>query len=253
MKYIISPSFKIFEKQISTCIINFDTEGILFGDGERNKIKLYELDQKTINIKSFKIPNLINKIAYKYFRKSKARRSYEYANKLLQNGIGTPMPIAYAENFTTAGLERSFYISEHLQAELTFRELVEIPDYPDHDTILRQFTKFSFDLHQKGIEFLDHSPGNTLIKKVSERKYEFFLVDLNRMNFHTEMDFDMRMKNLSRLTPKKEMIEIMSDEYATLYRKSVQEVFDKMWHYTFEFQEKYHRKRRLKAKYFFWR
>ena len=45
------------------------------------------------------------------------------------------------------------------------KELVEIPDFPDHDTILRQFTRFSFNLHEKGIEFLDHSPGNTLIKK----------------------------------------------------------------------------------------
>ncbi len=80
--------------------------GILFGDGQRNKIKLFELEGKTINIKSFKIPHLINKIAYKYFRKSKARRSYEYANRLIENGIGTPQPIAYAENFTLSGFRK---------------------------------------------------------------------------------------------------------------------------------------------------
>lgn len=253
MQINIHPKFQKYKSEVNTIIENFDSSGYLFGDGQRNKIKLFDVDGKKINIKSFKVPNLINKIAYKYFRKSKARRSYEYANKLLENGIGTPQPIAYVENFTLTGLEKSFYISEHLQAELTFRELVEIPDYPDHDNILRQFTRFSFDLHEKGIEFLDHSPGNTLIKKVSEKQYEFFLVDLNRMNFHDEMDINMRMKNLSRLTPKKEMIEIMSDEYAKLYNKPVKEVFDKMWHYTSEFQEKYQRKRRLKAKYFFWK
>jgi hypothetical protein len=250
---VIHKNFLSKEKEIKKNISDFSSSGILFGDGQRNKIKLFELDGKTINIKSFKVPNLINKIAYKYFRKSKARRSYEYANKLLEKGIGTPLPIAYAENFTLSGLEKSFYVSEHLQAELTFRELVQIPDYSDHSTILRQFTRFSFNLHEKGIEFLDHSPGNTLIKKVSEKQYEFFLVDLNRMNFHAEMDINMRMKNLSRLTPKKEMIEIMSDEYAKLYNRPVKEVFDKMWHYTCEFQEKYQRKHRLKAKYFFWK
>ncbi len=240
-------------QSIADCIQNFKTTGTVFGDGQRNIIKLFTVDGAAINIKSFKIPNLINKIAYKYFRKSKARRSFEYATNLLEKGIGTPQPIAFFENYSWLGLKESYYASEHLQTELTFRELVEIPDYPDHATILRQFTRFSFNLHEKGIEFLDHSPGNTLIKKVSEKQYEFFLVDLNRMNFHAEMDVNMRMKNLSRLTPKKEMIEIMSEEYAKLYNKSFKEVFDTMWYYTCEFQEKYHRKRRLKAKYFFWK
>jgi hypothetical protein len=253
MKYIFNPSFKTSNNQIINCINEFDNEGILFGDGQRNKIKLFDLDGKTINIKSFKIPNLINQIAYKYFRKSKARRSYEYANRLIENGIGTPQSIAYAENFKLLGLEKSFYISEHLQAELTFRELVLQPYYPDHENILRQFTRFTFDLHQKGIEFLDHSPGNTLIKKGTEGNYHFYLVDLNRMNFHDVMDFDSRMRNFNRLTPKTEMLAIMSDEYAKLYSKKYDEVFAKMCFYTNDFQMKFHRKIARKKKLLFWR
>ncbi|MBG6111108.1 hypothetical protein IWX84_001992 [Flavobacterium sp. CG_9.10] len=241
------------EKEIKKNITDFSSTGVLFGDGKRNTIKLFDLDGKTINIKSFKIPNIINQVAYKYFRKSKARRSYEYANKLLQKGIGTPQPIAYAENFKVTGLEKSFYISEHLQADLTFRELVENPDYPDHENILRQFAKFTYDLHEKGIEFLDHSPGNTLIKKVSENQYEFYLVDLNRMNFHEVMDFDMRMKNFSRLTPKNEMLAVMSDEYAKYYNKEYEEIFSKMCFYTNDFQAKHHRKMVRKKKLLFWR
>ena len=250
---VIHKNFLSKEKEIKKNISDFSTSGILFGDGKRNIIKFFDLNGVTINIKSFKIPNLINQVAYKYFRKSKARRSYEYGIKLLENGIGTPQPIAYAENFTFAGLEKSFYVSEHLQSELTFRELVQNPAFPDHENILRQFTNFTFNLHQKGIEFLDHSPGNTLIKKVSEKQYEFFLVDLNRMNFHLAMDISMRMKNFARLTPKKEMIVVMSNEYAKLYNKPINEVFDKMWHYTCEFQEKYEKKGRLKAKFYFWK
>lgn len=235
-------------------IENFNSSGQIFGDGKRNIIKLFEFEGKTINIKSFKIPNLINKVAYKYFRKSKARRSFEYATLLLEKGIGTPEPIAYLENYNWIGLKDSYYASEHLQCDLTFRELVEIPNFPDHENILRQFTQFSFYLHEKGIEFLDHSPGNTLIKKSAEGKYKFFLVDLNRMNFHDKMDFDQRMKNLSRLTPKKEMITLMSNEYAKCYPvKTENEIFEKMWFYTQEFQEKFFRKQRLKKKLKFWK
>jgi hypothetical protein len=227
--------------------------GTVFGDGDRNVIKLFDLDRKKVNVKSFKVPNIVNKVAYKYFRKSKAKRSFEYASILLERGIGTPEPLAYFENFNSIGLQDSYYVSAHLVSELTFRELVEIPDYPDHENILRQFTRFSFDLHEKGIEFMDHSPGNTLIKKVSENQYEFFLVDLNRMNFHESMDFEMRMKNLSRLTPKKEMITIMSDEYAKLYSKSSSEIFGKMWEATSQFQAAFAKKHKMKKKLKFWK
>jgi len=242
------------KSSLSNFIENFSSSGVLFGDGKRNKIKLFELEGKTINIKSFKVPGLINKIAYKYFRKSKARRSFEYANRLIENGIGTPMPIAYFEDYDFLGLTKSFYISEHLLCDLTFRELVEIPNYPDHENILRQFTKFTFDLHEKGIEFLDHSPGNTLIKKTVGGKYDFFLVDLNRMNFYDVLDFEKRMKNLCRLTPKKEMIAIMGNEYSKLYfAKNEKEIFEKMWQNTSHFQEKFFRKQRLKKKLRFWK
>jgi Lipopolysaccharide kinase (Kdo/WaaP) family len=254
MKYIFNPNCTNHEREIIEIINNFNANGILFGDGQRNKIKLFELEGKTINIKSFKIPHLINKIAYKYFRKSKARRSFEYATTLLEKGIGTPQPIAYFENYDFIGLKDSYYVSEQLKCDLTYRELVEIPDFPDHETILRQFTQFSFELHEKGIEFLDHSPGNTLIKKNAEGNYDFFLVDLNRMNFHNSMDFDSRMRNLSHLTPKKEMIAVMSNEYSKLYTtQSETEIFEKMWLYTNDFQESFARKRRLKKKLKFWK
>lgn len=239
--------------EVLLLIQNFKSSGKLFGDGKRNIIKLFELDGITINIKSFKIPNLINKIAYQYFRKSKARRSFEFATLLLEKGIGTPQPIAYLENHSWIGLTDSYYVSEHLQCDLTYRELVEIPDYPDHENILRQFTRFSYTLHQKGIEFKDHSPGNTLIKKTTDGKYEFFLVDLNRMNFHQTMSFDLRMKNLCRLTPVKEMIAVMSNEYAKISGESEALIFETLWNKTSNFQEKFYRKKRLKKRYMFWK
>ena len=253
MSFILNPDFTANKDAIKNFIINFNSKGILFGDGKRNKIKVFELDTKSVNIKSFKVPNLINQVAYKFFRKSKAKRSFEYATRLMQMGIGTPTPIAYSENFSLVGLQDSYYVCQHLLTELTFRELVEIPDYPENELILRQFVNFSFQLHEKGVEFLDHSPGNTLIKKVAESKYDFFLVDLNRMNFHESMDFEMRMKNLSRLTPKKEMVAIMSNEYAKLYPKSESEILERMWFYTDDFQKKFHKKIRLKKKLKFWK
>jgi hypothetical protein len=241
-------------KQILGFIKEFNSDlGTVFGNGDRNIIKLFDLDGQIVNIKSFKIPNIVNKIAYKYFRKSKAKRSFEYATILLEKGIGTPQPLAYFENFNALGLKDSYYVSEHLECDLIFRDLIEVPNYPDLENILRQFTLFSYALHEKGIEFLDHSPGNTLIKKIANGNYDFFLVDLNRMQFHDSMSFDLRMKNLSRLTSDREMILTMSKEYSKHYQsKSCEEISDKIWQFTCQFHGNFARKRRIKNKLKFW-
>lgn len=245
-RFEIHKNYLSISSELETIISNFTTSGTLIGDGDRNKIKIYQINENIINLKSFKIPNIINQIVYKYFRKSKAQRSFEYANKLLEVGIGTPEPIAYYEFFSNLGLQESYYACEHLNYNLTYRELVTDPNYPDHENILRQFTKFTWEMQEKGIYFKDHSPGNTLIVK-NGKVYNFYLVDLNRMSFF-QLDFDARMKNFSRLTPKKEMVKIMSDTYAKLSGDNSKKVYEKMWFYTQQFQEKFHRKKRLKQK-----
>ncbi|RZJ65803.1 MAG: Kdo domain containing protein [Flavobacterium sp.] len=246
MKHVIHPEFQSKSAAIEKIIGGFAKNGTLFGDGKRNTIKLFDLDGRTINVKSFQVPNLVNRIVYNFFRRSKAERSYEFANRLLEKGIGTPQPVGYFENFENLLLSDSYYISEHLQCDLTFRELITDPDYPEHDIILRQFVQFSYNLHENGIEFLDHTPGNTLIKKIDDGRYEFFLVDLNRMTFHKSMSLDQRINNLSKLTSKREMIDVMSDEYAKLYGKSHDEILKLMLRQTELHRNRFLRKRRIK-------
>jgi hypothetical protein len=247
-----NPSIDMSQDKILDCIQHFKNSGKDFVIGQRNAIKIFEIEGQILNIKSFRVPNFINRIIYRFFRKSKAARSFEYATILMNKGIGTPKPIAFYECFNLLGLKESYYVCEHINADLTYRELVQT-DYPDGENILRQFTRFSFEMHQKGIEFLDHSPGNTLIKNEGNGNYSFYLVDLNRMRFHETLDFQTRMKNLSRLTPKKEMIVIMSNEYAKLSGENENTVFETMWKFTEDFQSRFHRKKRIKKKLKFWK
>jgi len=248
---VIHDDFEQDKVKIDGFILNFDIQGEAFGNQQRNSLKLFKLNGHLVNIKSFRIPNFINQIAYNFFRKSKAQRSFEYANKLTKLNIGTPQPIAYYEFKTPFLFKKSYYISAHLRYDLTYRELTTDLNYPDHETILRDFTKFTYKLHENGINFLDHSPGNTLIKKVNGM-YLFYLVDLNRMEFKT-MDFETRIKNFARLTIHKPMVEVMSDEYAKCSGEDYNKVFNLMWHETEDFQTKYHRRRRLKNKIKFWK
>lgn len=235
-------------------IINYrlnGPEGQTLQSGRNLVTKHVLTDQTEIVIKAFKIPNLINRIAYRYFRKSKARRSYEYASRLIRMGIGTPKPIQYFENSNILGLKDSYYISEYADYDLTYRELTTDFEIQDHEQILRAFTRFTYKLHQNNVNFLDHSPGNTLVKRTKD-EYNFFLVDLNRMQFGA-MDFETRIKNFAKLTIHKSMIKVMSNEYASCTGENEKEIFDLMWRLTKEFQYRYYRKIRIKKRIFFWK
>ncbi|MFI1770807.1 lipopolysaccharide kinase InaA family protein [Thalassobellus citreus] len=237
------------KKYLTEIIHNFDSiEG---GVGKRNVIKIVNVDALVLNIKAFKVPNIVNQIVYNFFRKSKAQRSYEYAEKLIKMDVGTPKPIAFFEFKTPFLFKKSFYISEQLDCDFTYRELTTDFNIPDYENILRAFTRFTFSLHEKGINFLDHSPGNTLIKKNGDT-YDFYLVDLNRMNFGL-LTFETRIKNFTRLTIHKSMVEVMSDEYAKCSGEDYNKIFNLMWNETEAFQEKFHRKKRLKKKLKFWK
>ena len=73
------------------------------------------------------------------------------------------------------------------------------------------------------------------------------------MKFHTELDFHTRMKNLSKITPKEDMVKIMSNEYAKISGLDENIVFSSMWQLTQDFQFRFYRKKRLKKKLKFWK
>lgn len=242
--YQIASNSALTKEDFDQLIKLFHHHGEVIDDRGRNLIKALDFKGKKINIKSFKPPHLINRIAYRYLRKSKAQRSFEYANRLLEKGIGTPEPLAYFEFATSLGLKQSYYFSEHLKYDLTYRELRPYPKYPDHERILREFTQFTFTLHEAGILFKDHSAGNTLIVK-NQNDYDFYLIDLNRMVFKT-LDFKERMQNFAKLTTDADMIRIMSEEYAKLSNLSTKTVYQAMVEETLRFRDKYDRRMRAK-------
>src|SRR5690606_34052265 len=129
--------YQSHSKEILNCIDTFDEAGELLAKGSRNTIKIFATDSVSLNIKSFKKPNLLNQFVYKYIRDSKAKRSYEYGLRLLEKKIGTPQPIAYLENYQGLGLGTSFYVCEHILAEYTYRDLVQNPNLENKEQMLR--------------------------------------------------------------------------------------------------------------------
>lgn len=215
MKIVVSSPYK--NADIQTVLNIVHKNGHIEYQG-RNTVKSIKVSDAIWNIKIFKTPHLLNKVVYRYFRKSKAQRSFEYARILLEKGFNTPAPIAFAEQKTALFLLDSYYISAHLDYQLTFRTLKNDLHYPDRNNILQQFTEFTYNLQMSGIHFIDHSPGNTLIVKQKDQRYQFYLVDLNRMNFGP-LSYQTCINNFARLSLTNEMIEIIAQKYATLCNK----------------------------------
>ncbi len=217
-------------------IRKFDQEGEECGPGKRNTVKVFRTPNPDINIKKFQVPIFLNQIAYRYFRKSKAQRSYEYACFLLKNGFSTPAPIGFVEESGGFLFKSSYYICEHIYPDLVFNDLIDDPGYPHRERIVREFTRMTFRLHEHGIELLDHSPHNTLIK-INEpgKRYDFYLIDLNRMKFRKGMNMKTRLKNFSRVAITEEIAVLISDEYARLSGMPHREVFDQIWRHARRF------------------
>jgi len=211
---------------------------------KRNIIKIVEFENKKYVIKSFKTPHLLNKIVYRFFRTSKARRSYENSIKLQNLHINTPNPIGYVEFISKISFDKSFYISEFYNFDFEIRAVLADDKFEDRDNILREFINFTYKLHQKKIYHIDYSAGNILIKKI-DNSYIFSLVDVNRMKF-IELDIDLRMKNLAKLTFDKRDNDYMIEEYSKLSKIDINTLKEKFNIYSNKHKKYLKNKKRVK-------
>lgn len=211
IKLVINDKYRDLKGFIEKLPIEFIQSGEVIYSG-RNTIKIFDVNGLTLNVKSFKKPIFINQVIYSTFRKSKAERSYLYASLLEKKGFHTPSPIAYIEQEKYGLLKHSFYISVHEEFDGMMRELLH-GTIVEHEELLRQFARYTADLHNNGILHMDYSSGNILYKKTNN-KYIFYLVDLNRMEFNKNINLNTGCFNLRRLWGSDEMISLIVKEYA---------------------------------------
>jgi hypothetical protein len=245
---IIHSKYKNKEEAILQLVADFFTKGNMIVEGSRNTIKSNFLDDEKVNIKFFQKPGLFKSIIYSFFRSTKAKRSFDYANYLTSHNILTPFPIAYIENRSSLGLlQDSYYVSQQIDYDFTIRELIHDPLFPERNLILEQFAEFTFKMHEARVNFLDHSPGNTLVLKKASGQYEFYLIDLNRMNFKN-LSIEERMDNFKKMWLSKTMVKIIAKAYARLSSEPENKLHAILLEKTTQFKRKITKKKYLKRK-----
>lgn len=210
MEVIINPEFEYLREYIESIPKRFQSEGQSIYTG-RNQIKVMSVDGLEINVKRYGIPKLFNRIIYSFFRYPKGRRAFDYPKLLLEKGFQTPIPIAYIEERRYGLIDHSYFISLQCPYKRNFYEFGDA-NIGDCSDVVVAFAQYSARLHEAGILHRDYSPGNILFDKVND-KYQFSLVDINRMSFG-KISVKDGCANFSRLWGQIPFFELLAKEYA---------------------------------------
>lgn len=231
MKIVINQKYSSLNSFVENLPNIFNDQGEIIYK-ERNILKSYSIDGYDIVVKRFKKPHLINRIAYTFFRSSKAKRSYEYALKLLELGVDTPAPIAYIEQYKCGLLTHGYLISIYEKEYSIIRDLMD--GIQIDDDLLKALALYIANLHQNGVLHLDISPGNLLYKRVGD-DVQFTAVDINRMQFINDISTEMRYKNFNRLSENSEVLTKIAKYYAAATNLDEQEAIQKIIKYSAKF------------------
>lgn len=177
--------------------------------------------EQQINVKSFHTPRFPNNIIYSHLRDSKAKRSYTHAKRLLRLGFHTPTPYGYSEVTENGIFKSSYYFCQHLP----YPNMRCWENRKDRNELIKAFGKEIARLHQAGVFMKDFSSGNILLNVTPQGEYEFYYVDLNRMDFDVH-DEKRLMQMFRTLSPDKAYVHSIARAYAIAAGKSPTKVIE---------------------------
>ena len=208
----------------------------------RNELKIISHNDFDVVVKSFKVPNLLRRLFYTYFRDTKAKKSYDNSIKI---GNFTPDPIGYIEFYNNGLLAESYFVAKKFDYDFTIKEPIVNQELVDRENIFREFAKFTYELHEENIYHNDYSPGNILIKR-EEMSYTFKVVDINRMKFK-ELSLDERLKNFAKLWLRDEDLQSIVKAYAQLIHEDEDKCIHIALKYSHALKNRINMKKRLKG------
>ena len=214
----VADTYRACRDQVTDLPRRLNGQGVVLHAGRNliEKVVLTSRDGEPIEVavKAFKVPARPRGFVYAHLRPSKARRSYEYAERLLELGIGTPDPVARIEYEDAGCLRESYYVCRYWPTDIDLMRVLYRGDVSglDTDSLLAQLARFTYLQHENGVLHLDYNPGN-ILARAAGASFEFALVDLNRLRFKP-LGMNDRMSGLIRLTTSVDYLRIIGREYA---------------------------------------
>lgn len=209
-KSVIHPDFKELEPFFVRLPMLFSEAGEQLYKA-RNELRIFRECGYDLVVKSYCKPNFINRIVYGFLRASKAERAYLYAFKLMDAGIGTPMPVGFITRRRWFLFTDSYSVSLKSTCVGQYNDLNKRP-FLRQDEILAAIARTSAAMHEQELLHKDYSGGNILFDDTKEN-IPIELIDLNRIVFG-KVNMEVGCKNFERLSGSDDMLEIMGTIYA---------------------------------------
>lgn len=165
---------------------------------QRNVVELVSWGGVDFVIKRYRKPIFLNRVAYTFFRKGKAQRSYENANILLSLGISTAMPVAYITQKHFGLFHTEWFISLCVPNISLTEYKDHIKDEEEADKLWKGLAEFMLNAHLKKIFFRDNNSGNILVSKYDDSLH-FSIVDINRLEKGRIPSLDKAMQSFDQL------------------------------------------------------
>lgn len=224
MNIALNPDYGHLKAWIEELPCLFDREGDLLYRG-RNTVKRFAVGGQIVIVKRYKTPNLIQRIAYTFWRKSKAMRAYLYAGRLKNMGIKTPTGIACVELSSGLLFNTGFFVSE----ECTYGSVASVMnDSSSVADMSVRLGRFIADMHRRGFLHGDLNLSNILYRRMPDDSVEFVVIDTNRSKFVDKPSRKTCLDNMKRVSHHRDLLEKIVRAYAAERQWDEQECVDEV-------------------------
>lgn len=209
--YLTNSEFSGLESFIKDIPNFFNSTGKVIKN-DRNELRIIEYQGIKFVIKSYKKITLANRFIYKFFRKSKAQRAYEYALHLKNKNIKTPTPIGFIDLYSNFKLKSSYFISLYVENSSVLSAIKSTDSKTQEIALLNKLAEFIYHAHNNHIFHKDLNMDNIIYVQNGDKE-QFYLIDNNRMSFK-KPTLSARVNNLKYINLPVEQYAILMAQYA---------------------------------------
>lgn len=189
-----------------------------WNDGEGNEIfhvrnVIREFDCNGIHfvVKRFKSLGKLKRVIYTLFKSTKGRRAFDYSFLYNKKGIATPDGIACVEVYTHGFVRDVYFISQYTKGVNLLENLALKEQYDS--VVAREVGEMFARMHRSGVMHCDPNLGNVMYS-TEQGKSHFEVIDINRSKFASTFSYNEIVKNLSRITHRRELLAEIVSRYA---------------------------------------
>lgn len=238
----VNPRYSRLGDFIASVPSRFPIEGEMLLDA-RNTVKSFTTSDGTrVVVKRFGRLNLFRKLVYSSFWRPKSRRAYVNGMRFIELGFSTPEPVAAIEIYRCGLLDDCYFVSLYSAGTELFPRMVTAEHYDRR--LADRVAELMADLHSKGAVHGDPNLKNIL---TCGDDTPLELIDTNRSYFSRHLSRRRCMRNLMRVSHRRDLIIHVVSRYAELRGLDSGQTVDKVIGMLVHFERNRRIRHRIKA------